>query len=370
MMSVRALTPSGTGVSGLLLASLFAVVLPSAGHAQTAKVRDLTISEGEMPVRLVGYGLVVGLDGTGDRAFGGREGSMTVRSVANLLRNLGIEVPERVIRTRNAAAVLVTSEASAYTRRGGRFDINVASLGDATSLRGGQLWQTPLLASVGGTPMAVAQGNILFTGPARASRGEHVETSAVLTDGAVAVSDFGGQGAAAPPGRLLLRRPDLATAQSITLAINATLGGDVAAVEDPGSIALQLPADDPITALVALGDIDVTPTGTPRVVIDAQSGAVAAGGDISVGMAVVSHEWLTLTIAPPDVPAPAGPLGPGAGGVAQAVLPPGAVRAEPGIRVQSLAEALHAVGATAEVIGAVFRSLRSVGALQAEVIIR
>lgn len=350
--------------------ALAALVLwPGVGLAQSAKVRDLTTAEGEVPVRLVGYGLVVGLDGTGDRSFGGRDGSMTVRSVANLLRNLGIEVPERVIRTRNAAAVLVTAEASPYTRRGGRFDISVASLGDATSLRGGQLWQTPLLASVGGTPMAAAQGNILFPGQANSPRGSRVETSAVLADAAVAVADFGG-GTTGTPSRLLLRRPDLATAQSIALAINAALGGDVASVEDPGAVALQLPNDDPLTALVALGDVDVTPTGSPRVVIDAQSGAVAAGGEISVGPAVVSHEWLTLTIAPAGTPAPAGPAALDPNAPLGEVLPPGAVRAEPGIRVQSLAEALHAVGASAEIIGAVFRSLRSVGALQAEVQVR
>ncbi len=351
------------------LALLVAILLlaPAAASSQTAKVRDLTIPDGEVPVRLVGYGIITGLDGTGDRAFGGRDGSMTVRSIANLLRNLGIEVPERVIRTRNSAAVLVTAEASPYTRRGGRFDVSVASIGDATSLRGGQLWQTPLLTSVGGSPMGVAQGNLLFAGSRSNARGGPVETSAVLADAGVALADLGPAGAG-PPDRLLLRRPDLATAQTIALAINAALGGDVATVEDPGSVAIQLPADDPITALVALGDVDVTPTGSPIVVIDAKSGAVAAGGEISVGLAVVSHEWLTLTIGA-DAPPPAGGGAPGLPGGAGA-LPPGAVRAEPGIRVQSLAEALHAVGATADVISAVFRSLKSVGALQAEVRVR
>ena len=352
-----------------LVASLAGFVVVADAAAQTTRVRDLTISEGEVPVRMVGYGLVVGLESTGDRVFGGTRGGMTVRSVANLLRNVGIEVPERVIRTRNAAAVLVIAEASPYTRRGGRFDVSVASLGDATSLRGGQLWQTPLQASVGGPPLAVAQGNIVIAGSGVGERGGPVETSAVLTDAAVAVSDLS-PGTLGPPSRLLMREPDLATAQRVADAINGGLGDGVATVEDPGAIALQLPANDPFASLVALGDLEVTPDAFARVVIDAQSGAVAAGGDISVGAAVVSHEWLTLTIAAPDTPSPIGPADPAQQTAGAGLLPPGAVRAEPGVRVQSLAEALHAVGATADVIGAVFRSLHSVGAIRAEVEVR
>lgn len=357
------------GVFALLV---LAGAVPTSAEAQTTRVRDLTINEGEVPVRLVGYGLVVGLDGTGDRVFGSSQGSMTVRSIANLLRNLGIEVPEQFIRTRNVAAVLVTAEASPYLRRGGRFEVSVASLGDASSLRGGQLWQTPLLASVGGAPVAIAQGSLLMPPGDPGRRGGPVETSAVLTDAAVALTDFGGWGG--PPSRLILRRPDLATAQLIAQTVNGALGDGAAVVEDPGSVALTLPADDPMGALVQLGELTLTPVASPRIVIDAQSGVVAVGGDISVGQAVVSHDWLTVTIAPPDTPAPAGgAAAPGGGALPPAdagLLPPGAVRADPGIRVQALAEALHAVGATSDMMGAVFRSLRGVGALQAEVEVR
>jgi flagellar P-ring protein precursor FlgI len=342
-----------------------AVALARPAEGQTTRIRDLTTPEGEVPVRLVGYGLVVGLEGTGDRVFGGFLGGMTVRTVANLLRNLGIEVPEQMIRTRNAAAVLVTAEASPYTRRGGRFDVSVASLGDATSLRGGQLWQTPLLASVGGAPVAVAQGNLAVSASGRLRADGPAETSAVLSGAAVALADMS-EGSAAPPTRLLLREPDLATAQRIAESVNAAVGAGAATVEDPGAIALQLPPDNALASLVAIGDLEVTPSVTPRVVIDAQSGAVAAGGEIAVGPAVVSHDWLTLTISPEPLPAAV----PGDSTTLAGVLPPGAVRAAPGVSVQSLAEALHSVGATAEVIGAVFRSLRTVGAIRAEVVVR
>ena len=133
------------GASIAALLGSLALGAPMA-QAQDAKIRDLTISEGAAPIRLVGYGLAVGLDGTGDRDGGSRGAGMTVQSVANLLRNFNVEVPAEVLRMRNVAAVLVTAEVSPYLRSGGRFDVHVSSLGDARSLRGGVLWMTPLVA--------------------------------------------------------------------------------------------------------------------------------------------------------------------------------------------------------------------------------
>ena len=358
-VEVRALWRAGLVAAAVLLAG------PGTVMAQGSRVSDLTVNAGEIPVRLTGYGLVVGLDGTGDRVFGNSLGGMTVRTIANLLRNSGIEIPERVIRSRNAAAVLVTAEASPYTRTGGRFNVGVASLGDATSLRGGQLLTTPLTAGVGGPVVGVAQGNVLLPPPSNNARYD-VETSAVLTDAGAAQVDFGG-GANGPPTHLLLRDPDLAAAQQIADAINQALGGQVATVEDPGAVALALPQADPMAALVQLSQVQVTPTAPPRVVVDARSGVVAAGGDIFVGPGVVSADWLTLAIEDPDPQAVADPAAPGA----VAPLPtPGSVRVDSGVSIQVLAEALHAVGATADIIGAVFRSLKDVGALHAEVEIR
>lgn len=190
----------------------------------------------------------------------------------------------------------------------------------------------------------------------------------------------------------MLREPDLTLAQAIAGAINLDLGSEIATVTDPGAVTVDLPAEDPFATLVAIGAVEVTPERSPRVVVNALDGLVAAGGEIRVGPAVVSHDWLTLTIAsqqvvatPADDPllppadleeAPAGGA-PAATGTdvadevaTQAMGAPGAVRLEPGIRVQELAEALHAVGASGQVIGSIFQSLRSVGALQAEVHIR
>ncbi|MCH1570578.1 MAG: flagellar basal body P-ring protein FlgI [Longimicrobiales bacterium] len=365
---------------------VLALSVPTHTDGQSVKVRDVTQGAEEVPVRLAGYGLVTGLSGTGDRIYGGDRRSMTVRAIANLMRNMGIEVPEQVIRSRNAAAVLVTAEASPYTRQGGRFDVSVASLGDASSLRGGQLWPTPLSAGVGAPVAAVAQGTIQVGGGDRRSRYD-VETSATITRAGVAQLDFGG-GSEPPSGVLVLREPDLALAQAIAGAINLDVGSEIATVTDPGAVTVDLPDEDPFGTLVAIGAVEVTPERSPRVVVNALDGLVAAGGEIRVGPAVVSHDWLTLTIASQEVvatPADDAPLpaaDPAGGapavtgtdvadeGASQVVGVPGAVRLAPGIRVQELAEALHAVGASGQVIGSIFQSLRSVGALQAEVQIR
>ena len=120
-------------------------------------IRDLVIDDQGIAVRLVGYGLVTGLSGTGDVAYSGRNSQHTVQSVANVLRRFDIIVPAELLRTRNVAAVLVTAEVSPYLRPGGRFEVQVSSVGDSRSLRGGVLWMTPLVTEAGGKPQGTAQ---------------------------------------------------------------------------------------------------------------------------------------------------------------------------------------------------------------------
>ena len=344
------------GGATLLLACLAVPAL----RAQETRIRDLTVSGGDIPVRLLGYGLVVGLDGTGDRVVGGFSSGHTVRSVANLLRRFNVEVPEQMLRTRNVAAVLVTAEASPYLRPGGRFDVHVASIGDAVSLKGGVLWMTPLAADPTLPPVATAQGALMVSAVSQVGLGGDyaVETTAMLPGGglleqAMPVPDF----STAPV--LYLRTPDLATASRIAQAVNAELGEGTATVQDPGAVTLQLQgeaAQGAAAALAQVGEIRVEPLRSARVVIDGRVGTVVAGGDIRVGEAVVSHGSLTLSIG--------GTVDPGQ------VPAPGDVRMEPGVTVQDIAAALHGVAAPPEAIASVFEALRQVGALSAQVSIR
>lgn len=338
-----------------LLLALLGMAAPTA--AQDARIRDLTVSGGDIPVRLMGYGLVVGLDGTGDRVIGGFSSGHTVRSVANLLRRFGVEVPESMLRTRNVAAVLVTAETSPYLRPGGRFDVHVASVGDAVSLKGGLLWMTPLSVDFNTVPVASAQGAVMVSEamPTGGGQGYGVETTAVLPEAglleqAMATPDFAG----APV--LYLKDPDVATAIRIVDAINTALGDGSAEVQDPGAVSLQIPADGiPAAVLAEVGDLRVVRARSARVIIDGRSGTVVAGGDIVVGEAVVSHGAMTLSIGGND------PSQVGA---------PGDLRLAPGVSVQSIAAALHGVAAPPQAIASVFESLREVGALSAEVAIR
>ncbi len=346
-------------VRALVVACLVSLLLPRAAHAQAeARIRDLTTAEGAMPVRLMGYGLVVGLDGTGDRAIGGQTAGQTVQSVVNLLRRFDIEVPPNMLRMRNVAAVLVTAEMSPYLRAGGRFEIQVASMGDARSLRGGVLYMTPLVSDPGGPALATAQGPLLVSEGGSATRyAPTIETSARIPSGGILEADLPRPTLAAASARLFLREPDIGTATRIVTAINAQLGDSAASVEDEGAIRLNLAAGaERAASLAKVLELAVRPDTKPRLVIDGKDGSVVIGGDITVGPATVSHGGVTLSIG--DIAAD------------EAAPAAGSVRMAIGTPVQKIATALHAVQTPPQEIAAIFAALRDVGAITAEIIVR
>lgn len=348
----------GLKIARTILVATGLLLLPVMARAQNdIKIRDLTSAEGALPVRLVGYGLAVGLDGTGDRAIGGQTAGPTIQSVINILRRFNIEVPAELIRMRNVAAVLVTAEVSPYLRAGGRFEVNVASMGDARSLRGGTLYMTPLVADASGTPLASAQGSLLVSDGGAATRymPSH-ETSARIPTGGVLEADLP-RPAIVATSRLLLREPDLGTATRIAIAINATYGEKTATVEDEGSVIVTLPDSvQKPTALARIRDLAVKPESRSRIIIDGKDGTVVAGGEMIVGSATVSHGAITLAIGTET---------------ANDTTPiPGSVRLPAGIPVQRVASALHAVRTPPNEIAAIFAALREVGAITAEVIVR
>jgi flagellar P-ring protein precursor FlgI len=343
--------------AGLLAGALALALAAGVGHvhAQEVRIRDLTVGRAEIPVRLVGYGLVVGLEGSGDRVVGRAGGGQTVRSVANLLRRFDVEVPEELLRTRNVAAVLVTAEVSPWLRPGGRFEVLVSSLGDATSLRGGMLWLTPMVTGPGQAPLATAQGALVLSGsdsPYPASDRAGVETTGRIPGGGVLEiglprADFGVDPA------LVLREPDLGTANRIADLVNETFGEGTARVEDPGSVALTVPPEEAGRTLMEIGELAVVPDRERRILIDSRDGLVVAGGQLTVGPAVVSHGGLTLAIGEGEAS--------GAGGD---------VRVPAGTRVQDVASALHSVGTPPGSVAAIFESLEAVGAITARVMVR
>jgi flagellar P-ring protein precursor FlgI len=333
--------------------------IPALARSQSeVKIRDLTTAEGALPVRLVGYGLVVGLDGTGDRAVGGQTAGQTVQSVVNMLRRFEIEVPPEMLRMRNVAAVLVTAELSPYLRPGGRFEIHVSSMGDARSLRGGVLYMTPLVSEVGGKSVATAQGSLLVSEGGAATRyTPTIETTARIPTGGVLEADLP-RPALVASSRLMLREPELGTATRIAAAINGAFGAKTAAVEDEGSVLVTL-ADTVVkaTAFARIRDLAVRAEHTPRIVIDSKDGTVVAGGDMTVGSATVTHGSVTLAIGTDTA-------------MASDTITAGNVRLPSGTSVQRIASALHAVQAPPSEIAAIFAALREAGAITAEIIIR
>jgi flagellar P-ring protein precursor FlgI len=345
-------------------------LLPATTAAQSfARIGDLTTRRGEVPRRLVGYGIIVGLDGTGDRSFGGQSSTtMTVRSVVNLLRRFAIEVPADQLRLRNVAAVLVTAELSPFLRTGGRFEVQVGALGDATSLRGGILWMTPLVADPNQPPVATAQGALVVANDPSGRVNYRLGNSGRIADGGVLEVE---QPALALAGdaQLGLKSPDLRMANRIAAAIVAAYGAGTAKAEDPGSVKLnpgQGRADSLSIWLAAIDTLPVAVVEVARIVIDGRDGTVVTGGDIRLGTATVSHRGLTVAIG---VPSPADSI--------RRAAPPdstgggaGTIKAAVGASVQDLVQGLHAAGAKAGEVAAIFEALRAAGAIRAEVVVR
>ncbi len=331
-----------------------------AARAQGVPIRDLVIDDQGVPIRLVGYGLVTGLSGTGDNTNSGRGSQQTVQSVANLLRRFDVIVPAEFLRTRNVAAVLVTAEVSPYLRPGGRFEVQVASVGDARSLRGGVLWMTPLIAEVGGQPLATAQGTLYVdeNDAVRRRIGFNAASSRIAAGGVIETDlprpKF------ATSTRLILREPDIGLASRIAAVIDSVVGEGTAKVEDPGAINLA-PKDSagggPAAVLARIRDLKVEVARVARIVIDQRQGTIVAGGDLTLGPGVVSIQGLTLSIGP----APADTAQQGTGGQ---------VRVPTGATVQQLAAALSALRTPVHQIAQIFEALKQVGAISAEVVAR
>lgn len=359
--------------------------------------------EGAVPRRLVGYGLVVGLDGTGDRSFGSSSGAThTVRSVVNLLKRFDVVIPEDRIRMRNVAVVAVTAEISPFARSGSRFDVQVSSLGDAQSLEGGVLWTTPLVLEVGDEPVGTAQGALISPIREGSLRRSRVGGGSLrIPHGGVLETALPGAEGMPSEVRLVLRDPDLSTAVNIATAINTELGEDSALPEDPGSVLLKTPegALERMQFLAKLESLSIESDKPQRVLVDSRTGTVVVGGTIRVGPATISHAGITLTIG-------GGELAPATASEADGVTPPApnpgaldnpallaqnpaeatptAARTSParrthrvervhaaeGSSVQEVAAALHDAGVSPRDIAQILKSLRDAGVLTAEVVIQ
>ncbi|MCW8085293.1 flagellar basal body P-ring protein FlgI [Sabulicella glaciei] len=279
----------------LLLLSLLA--LPAL--AQTARIKDIADIEGVRDNQLVGYGLVVGLPGTGDRL---RTAVFTRQSLVGMLERLGVNTRDNEARldTRNVAAVKVTANLPAFAQPGLRIDIAISSLGDASNLTGGTLRATPLLGA-DGEVYAVAQGAVatgaIAARGAAASVQRGVPTSARISASAIVERAVPYTLAGRDHVRLSLRNPDLTTARRVAQAVNRAAGGASARATDPRTVLLTLGGRDPVVFLTDIEQLRVEPDQAARVVVEEASGTVVMGAQVRVSTVAIAQGSLTIRIS-------------------------------------------------------------------------
>jgi flagellar P-ring protein precursor FlgI len=288
----------------LTLALLLAVALPPAARADTlVKVKDLADIEGVRSNNLVGYGLVVGLEGTGDSPNGI---PFTRQSLANMLERLGVNAKDVLasIKTKNVAAVMVTASLPSLARQGSKIDVTVSSLGDAKSLEGGLLLATPLTGPDGNT-YAVAQGAMVVggfqaTGKDGSSITKNHTTVARIAEGATVERETGFE--LKELGDMLhfvLRQPDFTTAMRLKTAINGSFHEDIASTRDNGTVDVKVPPryQSELAAIIdKIQNLKVRPTTEARVVIDEKTGTIVMGQDVKIAPVAISHANLTIKI--------------------------------------------------------------------------
>ena len=371
---------SRTLIASLAIAAAVVIATPGVCPAQAGPVRlkDVARLQGVQPTPLVGYGLVVGLNKSGDR----RQTLFSAQTLANMLERFGVSVPGALIKIENVAAVLVTAEMPAFARSGARVDVTVSSVGDARSLQGGTLLPTGLRGPDGGV-LALAQGPLSLGGFGAGAGGNSVQvnhlTAGRVPGGGVVQTTARVQIPPSPEIVLALREPDFVSATRVAAAINAELGGGAARAIDSGSVMVRVPEQyqSALPDLMArLEPITLTTDEVARVVINERTGTVVFGAHVSLGPAAIVHGSLSVTISTRyDVsqPAPYSRLG------ETVVVPQRDVNAsesqasvvafEEGATLHDLVQALNASKATPRDIIAVLQALKAAGALKAELVI-
>ncbi len=264
---------------------------------QATKIKDISNFVGVRDNQLIGYGLIVGLDGTGD----GTSSTFTIQSLANMLQSVNIKVNPADIKSKNVAAVMVTAELPAFARVGDKLDVSVASIGDAKSIQGGTLLLTPL-KGVDGKIYALSQGAISIGGKnagGGAGAGRNHPTSGTITNGADVERELGYNIYNQEKTKLSLKEPNFANAVSIQDTLNKFFGAKVATALDPKTISIEKPKNlSMVEFLAQIEDLSIDYSRNQKIVINEKTGTIIAGVDVEVEPIVVTHEGITLKIAP------------------------------------------------------------------------
>lgn len=343
----------------------------------TSRIKDIADFEGVRDNQLIGYGLVVGLNGTGDNI---KSVDFTKESLISMLDKIGINARDGQLKAKNVAAVMVTANLPAFARQGSRIDVMVSALGDAKNLQGGTLLATPMQGA-DGEIYAVAQGQIAVG--AVSARGTNasvvkgVPTAGRIASGAIVENEIPFDLDSLKTIRIALRNPDFTTSRRVADAINAMLGTTAAQALDPATILLDIPKKYQgkiVDLMTRVEQLQVQPDQLARVVIDESSGIVVIGKDVKINRLAIAQGNLTIKIT--DIPFVSQPLpfsnGTTVSGVTTAININEGIDAKltvvnTGVNLQELVDGLNALGVTPRDLISILQAIKASGALQAEI---
>ncbi|GBQ70741.1 flagellar basal body P-ring biosynthesis protein FlgA [Ameyamaea chiangmaiensis NBRC 103196] len=362
-----------------LLFCVVAIVAAVPADAAQVRIKDITDMEGVRSNQLIGYGLVVGLTGTGDRLT---NTIFTRETLISMLNRLGVNIraQETQLQTHDVAAVMVTADLPAFAHGGSRIDVTVSAAGDASSLTGGTLLVTPLMAA-DGEVYAVAQGSLvtnafIATGAA-ATITRNVPTNGHIANGAIVEREVPVDLSHRRTMSISLRNPDFTTGTRIAMAINRTFGSDTAHVLDPRTVMLDLAGQDPVATLSRVGDLLVTPDAPAKVVVDEASGTIVMGDNVRISTVAIAQGNLTIQVTEtPEVSQPA-PFSNGT----TAVVPRTTINADTGAKrrlgllpsgatLRDLVRGMNALGVGPRDMISILQAIKADGSLQADLEVR
>jgi flagellar P-ring protein FlgI len=357
-------------------AALVALALSALPAGATSRIKDLANIEGVRQNQLIGYGLVVGLNGTGDTL---NNIPFTKQSLQAMLERMGVNIRGATIRTGNVAAVMVTGNLPAFGTQGTRMDVTVSALGDAKNLMGGTLLVTPLLGADGNV-YAVAQGSVAIGGFSAegqaASVTKGVPTVGRIANGAIIEREIEFALNRLPNARLALRNPDFTTAKRIAAAVNDFLGVKTAEPIDPSTVQLTIPAEfkgNVVAFLTEIEQLQIEPDLAAKIIIDERSGIIVMGRDVRVATVAVAQGNLTVTISESQqvsqpnafsrgrtVVSPRSSVGVTEDGKKLAVV-------KDGVSLQQLVDGLNGLGIGPRDLIGILQAIKAAGAIQADI---
>ena len=356
----------------LIIMQLIIVLLSSCAYA--ARIKDISKIKGMRRNQLVGYGLVVGLNGTGD----GKDAEFTIQSMSSMLDKLGVTVRPDDIDVDNVAAVIVTANLPPFSKAGSSIDVTVSSIGDAENLQGGNLLFTPLKAA-DGKIYAVAQGAVSTGGFSAGGAGGKVQknfpTVGRIVNGAIIEREIYSNFSQKKTISLILNYPDFTTASRVTEAINTAFLYDHPAVtSDPGSIVVKIPekfAENIVEFVTIIERMEIIPDTVARIVINERTGTLVMGNNVRISTIAIAHGNLSIQIKESEDVAQPLPFSKG-----ETVVSPDTnisveeenrklLLLKSGVSIGELVRALNALGVTPRDLIAIFQSIKAAGALQA-----